>query len=455
MFINPFRSKRDLPLLLALLCGFLALYFRYGVIFANDSYTYLSGSVRVSPIYPLVILLFRTVFSADAYLPALVLFQELLAAYAIFSVMTFVRERFRVRRVIWYLLSIAFACAYVLRLVLVDEKALYCNAILSEAIAYPLYFLFVKYAFAAWDRANWKYYTTAFILAYLLACVRGQMIFLFIVLLAEFFILLHKPAPEKKPAKRLWLRMLLYAVCYFAGIAAASAAYNYALAGEASQTTMGKEVILGALLYNGDAEDADLFPAGSFERAVLAETYAAADSEGLTHSSAPSDFLGRFQHYQASFDRLRSVFMGILYREYGVDSLDGNERLAVVADFAGAVVPRLFIDNFGEYLRNAFVNGLGGIVRTNSILRTAGICWSVFVYALCAVCLILPRRFRSLSGERRFLLLILISSLANAVFCSFGVFELSRYVYYNFAFIYLALALYISAFLPKPAREVP
>ena len=37
--------------------------------------------------------------------------------------------------------------------------------------------------------------------------------------------------------------------------------------------------------------------------------------------------------------------------------------------------------------------------------------------------------------------LILISILMNALFCSFGVFELSRYVYYNFPCFYLALFL--------------
>ena len=452
MFINPFRSKRNWPLLFILLCGFLALFFRYGVVYANDSYTYLNGSVRVSPLYPLLILLFQSVFSTDTYLQALVVFQEILTAYAIFSLMAYVRERFRMRGVVWYFLGAAFACAYILRLVMVGKEALYCNALLSEAVAYPLYFLFVKYAFAAWDEGNWKYFSTAFLFAFLLACVRGQMLFLFIFLFVEF-LLLKRSAETKKAARRLWLKMLLYAACFFIGISAASVAYNYALTGEASQTTMGNEVILGALLYNGGTEDASLFPDGSKERAVLAETYAQAEAEGLTYASAPTGFLGRFQHYQSSFDPLRGVLMQVLYRQYGIESLSENEQRVAVAGFAASVVPRLFIDNLGEYLHNALVNCLGGLVRSNSILNLPGVLWSAFVYALCAICLLLTRKFPFLAREKRFLTLILVSTLSNAVFCAFGVFELSRYVYYNFPFFYLSVALFVSAFLPKPPQE--
>ena len=47
--------------------------------------------------------------------------------------------------------------------------------------------------------------------------------------------------------------------------------------------------------------------------------------------------------------------------------------------------------------------------------------------------------------EQRLMSLILISILMNALFCSFGVFELSRYVYYNFPCFYLAL--FLAAFL--------
>ena len=43
--------------------------------------------------------------------------------------------------------------------------------------------------------------------------------------------------------------------------------------------------------------------------------------------------------------------------------------------------------------------------------------------------------------EQRLMSLILISILMNALFCSFGVFELSRYVYYNFPCFYIALFL--------------
>jgi hypothetical protein len=72
MFINPFKSKKDWPLLIFLLSVFLSFYFVFGVVYANDSSSYLNFSMRVSPFYPLMIQLFDFVFPPNIYLNALV-----------------------------------------------------------------------------------------------------------------------------------------------------------------------------------------------------------------------------------------------------------------------------------------------------------------------------------------------------------------------------------------------
>lgn len=439
MLINPFREKRNWPLLPILLCVFLALYVRYGVVYANDSYTYIAGSVRVSPLYPALILLFKMLFPTNASLQALVIFQEMLTAYAIFSLMTFVRTRFSVPVLFWYVLCLGFAGTYVLRLIMAGETALYCNTILTEAICYPLYFIFIKYAFAAWDHKDVRHFTMAFLLAFLLACTRGQLAFLLLVLIAVFFRLLS--GQDKRTRRAISFRALLCAVCYTLGFLFFPAAYNAALSGTTAQTTMGNEVILGALLYNSDSTDAALFPAGSEEQTIIAETLALGEAEDLTHASAPHGFLGAFEHYQASFDPLRGKLMTVVSQRYASELLDDNTKRVVISELASAVIPTLLKANFGTYLGTAAINCLGGLVRSNSILNVPGTLFSALVYLFSAVVYALARKNNKLQSERRFLLLITISTLANAVFCSFGVFELSRYVYYNFPFLYLSAAL--------------
>jgi hypothetical protein len=439
MLISPFKSKKDWPLLIALLAVFLSFYFLFGVVYANDSNSYLTYSMRVGPFYPLIIQFFDFLFPFNIYLNALVLSQELLAAYAIFSLMTFIRDRFSIRTLFWYLLCIGFAGTYFLRYALVGEEALYSNTILSEAITYPVYFLFVKYAFAAWDRNSYRYFTTAFLLALILACTRGQLIFLILVLAVLFFILQsHTPAQEKRA---LWLRMIVCTLCYTLGVTLIPLGYNYIRSGEFSQPTIGNEVIIGAVLYNSDKEDAALFPAGSEEREIVYDTLTLCEDAQLTYKSAPHGLYNAFSHYQDSHDPVKGKLREVLSKHFETESTDSNAEALMLVKFSKSVLPTLLKDNFFQYMQTSAINGLGGMIRTNSILNPYGIAWSIFVYLIFLIGYIISAKSTDLKRERRFMAFVFLCSVTNAVFCSFGVHELSRYVYYNFGFIYLAIAL--------------
>ncbi len=439
MLINPFKSKRSWPLLLVLISIFMVFYFLVGVVYANDSHSYFNDSVRVGPLYPLIIQIFDFVFPSDIYVNILVFFQELLAAYAIFSLMTFIRDRFSVRTTFWYLLSIGFAGTYFLRYLLVGETALYSNTILSEAITYPLYFIFVKYAFAAWDQNDTRYFTTAFILALILACARGQLIFLILVLVILFFALLsHKNHQEKRA---FWVRMLICITCYILGIIFIPLGYNYFRSGNFSQPTIGNEVVLGAVLYNSDLDDANLFPAGSEEYEIIYETLSLCEDAQLTYKSAPRGFFNSFIHYQASHDPVRSELMKVITNHYKNKLIDINSKPIMLVKLSTDILPVLLKNNFIQYIHTSMINCFAGLVRSNSIFNIPGIYWSIFVYSIGAIGFALSAKSCELQSERRLILTVYICTLTNAVFCSFGVHELSRYVYYNFGLIYLSLML--------------
>lgn len=451
MFINPFKSKRSMPLLFVLISIFMAFYFLVGVVYANDSHSYFNDSVRVGPLYPLIIQIFNFMFPSNIYVKILVVFQELLAAYAIFSLMTFIRDRFSVRTTIWYLLSIGFAGTYLLRYLLVGEMALYSNTILSEAITYPLYFIFVKYIFAAWDEKNSRHFTTAFIIALILACTRGQLIFLILVLVIVFLnLLLHKGHEEKRA---LWLRMLICITCYSLGVIFIPLGYNYLRSGNLSQPTIGNEVIFGALLYNSDLDDATLFPAGSEEREIVYETLSSCEEAQLTYKSAPRGFFNSFIHYQASHDPVRSELMRVITNHYNNDINDTNSKPIILVELSTNIIPKLFTSNFFQYMQTSMINCFAGLVRSNSIFNKPGIYWSIFVYLIGAISYVISLKSDKLQKERRFMLTVYICTLTNAVFCSFGVHELSRYVYYNFGFIYLSLALMLLGFMKSYRRS--
>ncbi|MBQ6426053.1 MAG: hypothetical protein IJJ92_04595 [Clostridia bacterium] len=447
MLINPFRNKKTRYILpvLAILC--VLLFVRFGVIGGSDSKAYITASIRVSPLYPSVIALLRLLAGESAYLQVLAVLQCLLLAYSIYSLMVMIGERFGLSPLLTGAASLGFFGLYLLRLFIVGEEALYCVTVMTEAVTYPVYYLFVKYAFSAWDETEPKYLLTAAVLAFVLAVTRGQLICLFLVLVALFLILLFKmkrAGAKRSALKRFTVRSTVCAVCYFLGITLFSCVYHFAASGTFTTTTMGKEAVLGAVLYNSSASDIEVFDHGTEAYRFLSAAMTEAEQEGLTYKASKGGVADRFRHYEASHDELRECLLDHIKSAYGIKKSSTEARLIVVS-IADTCLPVLLRMNFGRYLGNCAVNAFGGLVRSNSILRIPGIIWSFLLYGLSVVFLFLKNG--AYKKEQRFLSLILLSILINALFCSFGVFELSRYVYYNFPCFYLALFLIAYRFI--------
>ena len=441
MLINPFKNKKTRYILPVLAAVCMLLFVRFGVIGGSDTQAYLTASIRVSPLYPSAIALLRLLFGESAYLQVLVVMQCLLLAYSIFSLLALIGDRFRLSPLLTGLLSAGFFGMYLLRLFIVGEEALYCITVMTEAVTYPVYYLFVKYAFCAWDDAAPKYLLTAAVLAYVLAVTRGQLISLFLVLIALFLILffrMKRAGAGAAALKRYAVKSAVCAVCYFAGITLFSCVYHFAASGTFTTTTMGKEAVLGAVLYNSSASDVEVFDHGTEAYRFLSAAMTEAEQEGLTWKASAGSVADRFRHYEASHDEVRECLLDHIQSAYGYKKSSTEARLVVVS-IADTCLPTLMRMNFGRYLKNCAVNAFGGLVRSNSILRTPGIFWSFLLYGLSAVFLFLKND--AYKKEQRLMSLILLSILMNALFCSFGVFELSRYVYYNFPCFYLALFL--------------
>lgn len=441
MLINPFKNKKTRYILPVLAVACILLFVRYGVIGGSDAEAYITASIRVSPLYPSVIALLRLLAGESVYLQVLAVLQCVLLAYSIYSLMVLIGDRFELSPVLTGLLSAGFFGLYLLRLFIVGEEALYCITVMTEAVTYPVYYLFVKYAFCAWDEAEPKYLLTAAVLAFILAVTRGQLISLFLVLIALFLILLFRMTrfgADLGRLKRFAVRSALCTICYFAGIALFSCLYHFAASGMFTTTTMGKEAVLGAVLYNSSASDIEVFDHNTEAYRLLSAAMTEAEQQELTWKASKGWIADRFRHYEASHDELRECLLDQIQSAYGIGKTSTESRLIVVS-VADTCLPALMHMNFGRYLKNCVINAFGGLVRSNSILRTPGIIWSFLLYGLSAAFLFLKNG--AYKKEQRLLSLILLSILMNALFCSFGVFELSRYVYYNFPCFYIALFL--------------
>lgn len=450
-----FRQRRWLYL--ALLSAFyLSFSLTLGVIYVPDTRWYMEGSVRVSPLYPLLLQLFRALFSEAVFDRALVVFQELLLAYAIFSLTDMLERELDLR---WYWR--AACCAWLafmlfsFRLVIIgaDTETFFCNAVMTEGIAYPLYLLFIKYWFGAVRRKDGRLLLVAAGVAFLLTSARGQFYWMLVALFIGCLLLLK--GREKRARRALCVKALGTAAAYALLTLCFSAGYHYAVTGSATGTTLGAEVALAAVLYDCDEDAADFLPEGTEARDVLESTLHTAKENGWTVHAARGNVSERYRHYEDSFDLVRIEFLKQIAARYGVaDYMElPAERLSKSAQTYAAYVPRLIAENSGPYVRTRLLNLLAGVVRSNSIMNMPGICLSFAVYLCCALFLLLARGRAAYAGAGLFLKTVLLMIALNALFCCFGVFALSRYMYYSFPLVYMGLALYLPPFFEARARK--
>ncbi len=447
MIVNPFINRKYIWILPTVLAVFLLFYFLFGTVIANDSWAFIEGSLAVSPLYPLVTRLCIRAFGQEVGLSVLVLFQEMLATYAVFSLTVCLADRFRLGFLQAMCVAAIPVLSYALRLFMVGKEALYCNTVLTEGFTYPLYFLFIKYAFFAFDAKRFRYLFVAIVVSLLLTLTRGQLINTFLIVAGLFIVILFKGEEGKSGRAVMMIKGVVTAAAYFSLILSVSCLFHYVTAGLFTPTTMGKEAVLGAVLYNSSSSDEALLTEETENKELFRITMIRSEADGLTYRSSPGGLIGSFKHYESSHDPIRGHLKEAILERYG--ETDDNMVHFTVAAFSDACLPVLLKANLGNYLRNCAVNALGGIVRSNSIMSKAGTILSAAVY-LAGIAYLVVYSGKGLHlGERRLLGLVFLATAVNCLFCSFGVFELSRYVYYNFPCIYLSLLICFCSLFKK------
>lgn len=159
----------------ALLLFFLLLGHDGPVLFDDSgSYMRIRWHEGVMPAYPILLLVNQYFFGDDWYLWAVIVEQSLLAASAVTVVEETVRKRFGLHPVEGVLL-----CLFALYPYTIEMPVVMTQAILTEGIAYSLFYLFLAVLLmAVWDK-SYARLAGAFCMTLLLCAVRSQLQILF------------------------------------------------------------------------------------------------------------------------------------------------------------------------------------------------------------------------------------------------------------------------------------
>lgn len=160
----------------AVLFFFLFVGAREPVLF-DDSGAYLRivWQEGVMPFYPLFLLLNESIFGELYYLRAVAVEQAFLASFSIVLYEETIRRRFSLHRAEGVILGILLLYPYTIEM----PEALMTQTILTEGIAYSIFYLFwIVLLIAVWEK-NYKWLIGAFGLTVLLTSIRSQLQILF------------------------------------------------------------------------------------------------------------------------------------------------------------------------------------------------------------------------------------------------------------------------------------
>ena len=432
---------------LLLILFYLAFAFYDGPHRYNDSGGYMAMDVSREPMYPLFLWAVRLVFGGlgeAGWLQAAVVIQSLIVALsALFFVRT-LSESFSLSRLSDLALSFFAAAPSLMCRFVANRRMMYSNSVLSEALAIPLFLVFMTWLLRAAYVGGRRSFSHAAFWGFVLISVRKQML---ITLPLLVLTALWRGIKERRVFARLLSAALLSAAVLLANNLL-DRSYNYLVRGEFLRHTGDMRFVTTMLLYN--AEPGDEQQIGDAElRALYLRIVEKADRQQNLHSYAPRDWFGRAQYFTNNYDHIQFDCLRDVSREY-VRAKTGGDELAETRELDrinNALNAALLPVGKGRLLRTACDSFAVGLVTTvlsmnRHFVLPAAALYAVYL-ALTAWCIAKKRERAAL-----FALLTLAAIGANLALVSLTIFCQARYTIYNMTLFYAALFLLARELLP-------
>lgn len=450
MILPPKRPKSLYPFFLLVFCILFYLFFAFwdGPFLTPDSSTYIHMSLHREPLYSLYLALFRFLFGPDEnrWLQWTVIGQSLLAAFAAWSIPAFLYRKLSLKK--WTaaaLLCVPLAVSLLCRFG-AGRQAMYSNGIESEAIALPLFLLFIRFllayipdAFSVSDTPKTAFsdhnLMWAGFLSFLLISVRKQMLCTLVLLVLVLF----AEALYSRRLLRFAARFFLTALLILSLSGALDMSYNALLRGENVRHTGDSRFLLTMVYYTAQRDFGQRIEDPQVQN-LFYEIYNTCEAAGYLKTQAPKDWLGRVNHFGDHYDHIQIDTLRPKVSDYVAQNFAGAEtERAVEADrimqnMTQSLLPVCLPSILGCF----FDNLLSGLVTTVAVRTPALVAFSLFLYGAYLFLLL----FLIKKGGRReviaFSALVLISILVNVGVVSAVIFCQSRYTIYNMPLFYMS-----------------
>lgn len=452
-------DKRERYIVIALLCIFFGVLFCFGPGHYPDTPGYISMDMAREPLYPLFLMLCRTIAGEEMSLWLAIFLQNLFCGVNVYLIyfyvkkmcfpMLFQREtagsgnscdkQALAGNVLSVLLFGSLLIPHLVTPLFSSSHMILSNGIISEGLCYPLYQLFIYVLLKVlWEGK--KGMGTSFVLAFLLCLLRGQM-----MVAIPIWALVCGYRIVCSSYQKRWLFVIAAGVMVlFTGRTPAIAMYNGIVHGIYAQNTSNNLTILTSLLYASERENGEAIEDEQL-RGIFYQMYDAMEEHEYTYHFAGYSMQERAGHQEDTHDYLKfDVVTPVLkeaVRNLPESERDDREEEVLVDRLAGQFTKPLLKQNMGARISVYVAVIWCGLIRTAAVLRPGINFLTILMYiALGALCI---RTLWKKRGDRigMFLLFALMLVCANVFATGLMIMCLSRYVVYNTSFLYMAALL--------------
>lgn len=435
-----FRKKTDYVVLvvLSLLFGYFAFFGEMKEL--SDSFQYLNQFVTREPLYALLLKIMTAVFGEN-YLFPLCLLQNILAVIIIYWLYVRITDLFAFPDWLQVCVCLLLVLPHVITPLVSQSRMIITNSVLTEGIAFSLYYLWVGLLLTLLLQKQ-NYSQTRFIiwsgfLSVVLAMIRGQFLLCILVwLLVSSFVLI-----QQKKYKKIALLVLGF-LLLFVGKTFFTKVYNYVESGIYVNTVSSKPMMLANALYLSDIEDGIDIEDKDLQLAYENMVHLV-DEKQLSVKYATGNIIDKakfheFGHETINFDIIDPEIEYVIEKKDGITVEQYMHLLVKMDEYAGKMFSDILPHILPEFIQNYMVIASLGFVRSIAFEKSILPLYALGMYIAAVILILILLKRNKRSGGAYFMLLSLLL-ICGTVFGTSIVIEcISRYMIYNFPFFYIA-----------------
>ena len=433
------NKKRWIPFLylLALLIFFEGMFLVYGPGVYNDSEQYLRMHIHREPLYPLFLWVLRSI-SGEHFLILMGIVQNLLMAVSIWLLTNTVARRFRISCGGQLVLTLIQVFPHVLTKYFSAMSIFITNSVMSEALTFPLFTLWIMNAWEFLWEGKRKNVVGTLVLSIMLSLTRGQMM---VTILVFFLMMLYHMVFVSK-RKGILIRiigLLLLLAAAFGVRTLTVRCYNLAVHGRFINNTYGNVSLVTDMVYASDREAGENIP-DEQTRAFFYEIFDKAwESEG-NYRFAGTSLTERAAHIEKMHDHIKfNCVEDTFYQYYDKNvTTDYIEQNLLADEQAMEIMKGIFPECF----KNWFLTYCGivyyGLIRSIAIVHPVINIAAMLIYLSAIVFTILLWKRNRKNPAIPMMCLSLLFIAGNTAAVALTIMCLSRYMIYGFAAFYLS-----------------